>query len=59
MIKLKKWTKRELTVYTKGEVELAKAVIRQWHEDGEPVCDKEAINYWFNILKQIGEYKYG
>lgn len=53
----KKWTKRELKIYSEGEIELAKAVIRQWHEDGKPECDKEAITYWFNIIKQCEDFK--
>ena len=45
-----KWTKSELALKC-GPAELAKAIIKQWHEDGEPKCDAEAIQYWFKVLQ--------
>lgn len=47
--KEKEWTKRELTLRC-GIIELAKAVIEQWHKDGRPACDKEAIVFWKQLI---------
>lgn len=49
MKKLKKWTKRELTLRP-GVIELAKAVIEQWKADGCPQSDLECIKYWQSII---------
>lgn len=49
-----KWTRDELTLKC-GPKELAIAVIKQWHEDGEPKADKPAIDYWFKIIKLYEE----
>ena len=49
-----KWTRDELTLKC-GPKELAIAVIKQWHEDGEPKADKSAIEYWFKIIKLCEE----
>lgn len=40
-----RWTKRELTLRS-GIIELAKAVIEQWIEDGRPEKDAEVIKFW-------------
>ena len=40
-----RWTKRELTLRS-GIIELAKAVIEQWIEDGKPEKDAETIKFW-------------
>jgi hypothetical protein len=45
------WTKRELTVYKNGTLELAKAVVRQWQLDGCPKQDLKAIEYWKGVIK--------
>ena len=45
------WTKRELTIAKNPIAALAKAVIWQWHLDGEPEADREAINYWEKVLE--------
>lgn len=45
-----RWTKTELTLRP-GPKELAKAVIEQWHLDGEPECDRAAIEYWKGVIK--------
>ena len=45
-----RYTKRELTLRL-GYGELAKAVIEQWHNDGEPPCDRIAIDIWLDIKK--------
>lgn len=45
------WTKRELTIAKNPIAALAKAVIWQWHRDGEPEADREAINYWEKVLE--------
>lgn len=50
----KHWTHKELSLRI-GFKELAKAIIEQWHKDGEPECDREAINNWFNILRACNE----
>lgn len=44
------WTKKELTLRL-GIGELAKAIIEQWHKDGEPEKDREAIDAWFKIAQ--------
>lgn len=51
-----KWTKRELTLRS-GPAELAKAIIWQWHLDGEPEKDKQAIEYWEKILEEANAYQ--
>ena len=51
--KSKPWTKRELRVVTKPVEELAKAVIWQWHLDGEPKADLPAIQYWTKVLENV------
>lgn len=43
-----RWTKRELTLRS-GIIELAKAVIEQWVEDGKPEKDTEVIKFWQSI----------
>lgn len=52
--KHKKWTREELSLRI-GFSELAKSVIKQWHKDGEPECDREAIDYWFKIVQACDE----
>lgn len=50
--KSKPWTKKELSMRV-GVEELAKAVIWQWHLDGEPKADLPAIKYWERILENV------
>lgn len=50
----KPWTRKELSLRI-GFGELAAAIIEQWHKDGEPASDREAIEYWFNIKQQFDE----
>lgn len=50
MIQTKKWTRSELTLKP-GLKNLAEAVIRQWHIDGEPECDIETIYLWKKLLE--------
>lgn len=45
----KPWTKKELMLRP-GFVELAKAIVEQWHKDGCPVTDKEGIQFWQEII---------
>ena len=52
----KPWTRKELSLRI-GFGELAKAVIEQWHKDGEPECDREAMQYWFNVYSQFSHRK--
>ena len=52
----KPWTRKELSLRI-GFGELAKAVIEQWHKDGEPECDRETMQYWFNIYSQFSHRK--
>ena len=48
----KPWTKRELSLRS-GPVQLACAVIEQWHKDGEPKSDLPAIEYWYRIINNF------
>lgn len=50
----KPWTHKELSMRI-GFGELAKAVIEQWHKDGEPVSDREAMKYWFKVKQACDE----
>lgn len=52
----KPWTRKELSLRI-GFAELAKAVIEQWHKDGEPECDREAMNYWFKVKQECEEHE--
>lgn len=56
MKKSKPWTKRELSLRP-GPVELARAVIQQWLNDGSPAYDKEAIIYWLNLIREYDKEK--
>jgi len=47
----KPWTKREMKLAKNPVEELAKAVIWQWHLDGEPKSDLPAIEYWNKVLE--------
>lgn len=51
---VKPWTKRELSLRL-GPVELAKAVIEQWKLDGCPEQDKQAIEYWKEIVRRYSK----
>ena len=46
----KPWTKKELSLRV-GYVELAKAVIEQWKEDGQP--ESELIPFWIGLIKDV------
>ena len=50
----KSWTKRELSLRP-GPVQLACAVIEQWHKDGEPKSDLPAIEYWYGVINNFKE----
>lgn len=50
----KPWTRKELSIRI-GFSELAKAVIEQWHRDGEPASDREAVEYWFKVKQECDE----
>lgn len=50
----KPWTRKELSMRI-GFGELAKAVIEQWHKDGEPDCDREAMEYWLKVKQACDE----
>lgn len=50
----KPWTREELSL-RQGPAELAKAVIEQWHKDGEPECDRKAIEYWRQFMADCEE----
>lgn len=52
----KPWTRKELSLRI-GFGELAAAVIEQWHKDGEPASDREAMEYWFNIKQMLDARK--
>ena len=43
------WTKKELMLRP-GFVELAKAIVEQWHKDGCPATDKKGIEFWQEII---------
>lgn len=47
-----KWTKNELQLWKNPVAALAAAVIRQWHEDGEPESSKEVIASWAAIYDE-------
>lgn len=51
--KSKPWTKREMKLAKNPVEELAKAVIWQWHLDGEPKSDLPAIEYWNKVLENV------
>ena len=47
-----KWTKDELTI-KHGEIDLAIAVVKQWHLDGCPGCpasDYAGVEPWLGII---------
>lgn len=46
----KPWTKKELSLRV-GYVELAKAVVEQWKEDGQP--ESELIPFWIGLIKDV------
>lgn len=50
----KPWTRKELSLRI-GFSELAEAVIEQWHRDGEPASDREALAYWFKVKQECDE----
>lgn len=50
------WTKSELTLKT-GPVELARAVIQQWINDGRPKADEAAIKYWQGVIRECESRK--
>lgn len=50
----KPWTKRELSLRS-GPVQLAYAVIEQWHKDREPKSDLPAIECWYGIINNFKE----
>lgn len=50
----KPWTHKELSMRI-GFSELAKAVIEQWHKDGEPECDRKAMEYWLKVKQACDE----
>lgn len=52
----KSWTRKELSMRI-GFSELAKAVIEQWHKDGEPAADREAMDYWFKVKQTFDAKK--
>lgn len=52
----KPWTRKELSMRI-GFGELAAAVIEQWHKDGEPAADREAMEYWFNVKQTFDAKK--
>ena len=54
--KTKPWTHKELSLRI-GFGELAKAIIEQWHKDGEPECDKEAMQYWFRVKQECDAHE--
>jgi len=45
------YTKREMKIHKNSFVDLASAVIRQWHFDGRPRGDFESIKDWAEILR--------
>ena len=52
-----KWTKNELQLWKNPVAALAAAVIRQWHEDGEPESSKEVIGAWAAIYDEAMSLK--
>ena len=52
----KPWTRKELSMRI-GFGELAAAVIEQWHKDGEPASDREAMEYWFSVKQAFDAKK--
>lgn len=46
------WTKKELQLRP-GVLELLKAVVEQWHKDGEPQCDKHIIEGYVKMIQQL------
>ena len=52
----KPWTRKELSMRI-GFGELAAAVIEQWHKDGEPASDREAMEYWFTVKQTFDAKK--
>ena len=47
----KPYTREELIVHKDPVKSLAKAVVRQWQEDGCPEQDRDGIAPWIGILK--------
>lgn len=48
----KPWTKDELTVVDDGLYGLARAVVKQWIEDGKPKVSYDGVLPWIQILKE-------
>lgn len=48
----KPWTKDELTIIDDGLYGLARAVVKQWIEDGKPQVSYNGVLPWIQILKE-------
>lgn len=51
------WKKHEMQLWENPVAALAAAVIRQWHEDGEPESSKEVIDAWKSIYDEAVRLK--
>ena len=45
----KPWTKKGLSLRV-GYIELAKAIVEQWKEDGQP--ESELIPFWIQLIEE-------
>lgn len=50
----KPWTKKELSLRV-GYIELAKAIVEQWKEDGQP--ESELIPFWIGLIEEAKAFK--
>jgi hypothetical protein len=48
-----RWTREELKVYDHGFFNLAKAVIKQWNDDGKPKVNRESIEAWAQVMLEL------
>jgi hypothetical protein len=45
------YKRSELKIHKDGYYDLAKAVIKQWRQDGEPRGDKPTITLWAELIE--------
>ena len=50
----KPWTKKELSLRV-GYIELAKAIVEQWKEDGQP--ESGLIPFWIELIEEAKAFK--
>lgn len=45
------WKRGEMKLHCHGYYDLAKAVMKQWSQDGRPRCDEAGVKIWKAVLE--------